>query len=79
MVSKIRKKVYEELSDVSNKECHILGDASSNVGTIDEDLILLAYRFAPIKELRKLIVRGKQIIDEKEIDNVDDNEFEGYR
>ena len=66
MISKVRKKVYGELSDVASKECNILGDASSNVGTIDEDLILLAYRYAPIKELKKLIVKGKQIIEEKD-------------
>jgi|TARA_R100000084_G_C4585048_1_gene115625 hypothetical protein len=71
MTSKVRKKVYEELMDVASKECHILGDASINIGTIDEDLILLAYRYAPIKELKKLIVRGKQIIEEEEKDNGD--------
>jgi len=66
MISEVRKKVFEKLDDVASKECHILGDASSNVGTIHEDLIMLAYRYAPIKELKKLIVKGKQIIEEKD-------------
>ena len=70
MTSEVRKKVYEELMDVASKECNILGDASSNVGTIHEDLILLAYRHVPIKELKKLIVKGKQIIEKNDSDEV---------
>jgi hypothetical protein len=66
MISKIRKKVFEELNDVANEECNLLADASTNVGTIHEELIMLAYKYAPLKELRKLIVEGKQIIKENE-------------
>ena len=78
MVSNIRKKVSDELFSVAQEECTSLGEVAMNMGTVHEDLIRLAYRYAPIKELRKLIVKGKESIKEN-YDNVDDKEFEGYR
>ena len=77
MESNIRKKVSDELSSVARKECVSLGDAVMDMGTVHESLIDLAYRYAPIKELRKLIVEGKESIKEN-YDNEDDNEFEGH-
>ena len=78
MISNIRKKVSDELFSVAQEECTSLGDVAMNMGTVHEDLIRLAYRYAPIKELRRLIVEGKEQIEEN-YDNEDDNEFEGYR
>tara|TARA_R110002020_G_scaffold131917_5_gene294813 strand:+ start:1729 stop:1935 length:207 start_codon:yes stop_codon:yes gene_type:complete len=66
MISKNRAKVYEELNYVANEECNSLGDESFNMGTIHQDLINLAFRYAPIKELRKLIKEGIEIIKENE-------------
>tara|TARA_R100001086_G_scaffold165379_1_gene89481 strand:- start:7 stop:213 length:207 start_codon:yes stop_codon:yes gene_type:complete len=63
MISKDRAKVFEELNDVADKECNLLADASINVGTIHEELIMLAYRYAPLKELRKLIKIGNKEIE----------------
>nr|BAR16185.1 hypothetical protein [uncultured Mediterranean phage uvMED] len=60
MISKDRSKVYEELNYVASEECNSLGDESLNMGTIHQDLILLAYMYAPIKELRSLIKEGKK-------------------
>lgn len=77
MVSNIRKKVFDELGSVASEECSSLGDAVMDMGTVHESLIHLAYRYAPIKELKKLIVEGKKSIKEN-YDNVDDKEFEGY-
>ncbi len=77
MISNIRKKVSDELFSVAQEECTSLGDVAMNMGTVHEDLIRLAYRYAPIKELRKLIVEGKESIKENN-ENVDHEEFEGY-
>ena len=66
MISKDRAKVFEELHNVADRECNLLSDDSTNVGTIHEELIMLAYKYAPLKELRKLIVKGKQMVNELE-------------
>tara|TARA_A100000172_G_C2945319_1_gene77127 strand:+ start:124 stop:333 length:210 start_codon:yes stop_codon:yes gene_type:complete len=66
MLSKIRKKITLDLCTVASEECNSLEDESLNMGTIHQDLIVLAYRYAPLKELRKLIVEGKQMIKENE-------------
>jgi len=66
MISKNRAKVFEELHNVADRECNLLADDSTNVGTIHEELIMLAYKYAPLKELRKLIVKGKQMVNELE-------------
>ena len=66
MISKIRKKVYVELTNVADNECFSLCDDIKDMGTIHEDLINLAYRYAPIKELKKLIVDGKQMIKDRD-------------
>jgi len=66
MISKNRAKVFEVLHYVADKECNLLADDSTNVGTIHEELIMLAYKYAPLKELRKLIVKGKQMVNELE-------------
>tara|TARA_R100001591_G_C4273294_1_gene163053 strand:- start:421 stop:633 length:213 start_codon:yes stop_codon:yes gene_type:complete len=66
MISKDRAKVFEELHNVADRECNLLADDSTNVGTIHEELIMLAYKYAPLKELRKLIVKGKQMVNELE-------------
>jgi len=62
MISKVREKVFVELNNVADNECSSCGDEIKDMGTIHEDLINLAYRYAPIKELKKLIVDGKQMI-----------------
>lgn len=66
MISKMRKKVFDELFLVAEEECTTIGDSSLNMGTVHQDLIRLAYRYTPLKELRKLIVEGKQMIKENE-------------
>ena len=58
MISKDRAKVYEELYYVASEECILLADNASNVGTVHEEFIMLAYKYAPLKELRKLIKQG---------------------
>tara|TARA_Y100001937_G_C6855358_1_gene213936 strand:- start:223 stop:459 length:237 start_codon:yes stop_codon:yes gene_type:complete len=78
MFSKIRKKVTDDLVSVASEECISCGEAVMDMGTVHESLINLAYRYAPIKELRRLIVEGKEQIEEN-YDNEDDNEFEGCR
>ena len=62
MKSKIRKKICDQLKVISTEECSILEDACYDMGTIHEDLIRLAYRYAPLKELKKLIEEGTKEI-----------------
>ena len=60
MISKVREKVFQELNYVADEECNSLGDEIKDMGTIHEDLIRLAFRYAPLKELLKLIEEGKE-------------------
>ena len=69
MISKDRAKVYEELNYVASQECILLADNASCVGTVHEELIMLAYKYAPLKELRKLIRQGI-----KEVNRMTDEE-----
>ena len=72
MISKIRKKVRSELGEVASMECN-RSEVTYDMGEIHEDIIYLAYRYVPLKELRKLIVKGKQRIKElKEIEEEED-------
>ena len=61
MKSDIRNKVKDELINVATKECG-LSETTFDMGEIHDDLIDLAYQYVPLKELRKLIVKGKQMI-----------------
>ena len=71
MINKNRKKVFKELDYVASEECILLADNTSNVGTIHEELIMLAYKYAPLKELRKLIKEGlKEVNRLEEIDRL---------
>ena len=58
MMSKPRRKVYKQLMNVASEECNLLADAAINVGTTDEILIHLAYKYAPLKELRRVLKEG---------------------
>ena len=60
MISKDRSKAYKELNYVASEECNSLGYESLNMGTIHQDLILLAYIHAPLKDLKYLIKKGKK-------------------
>ena len=71
MKSKIRKKVKDELIDVAGQECR-KNEAGYDMGEIHDDIINLAYQYVPLKELRKLIVKGKQMI--KELDEIEEEE-----
>ncbi len=71
MINKNREKVFEELNYVASEECILLADNAINVGTIHEELIMLAYKYAPLKELRKLIKEGlKEVNRLEEIDRL---------
>ena len=63
MMTKPRRKVYKQLMDVTSEECNLLADAAINVGTTDERLIILAYKYAPLKELRKVLKEGIEEIE----------------
>ena len=71
MKSKIRKKVRDELINVATKECG-LSETKFDMGEIHDDIIELAYKYVPLKELRKLIVKGKQMI--KELEEIEEEE-----
>ncbi len=71
MKSKIRNKVRINLIDVATKECG-LSETTFDMGEIHDDLIELAYQYVPLKELRKLIVKGEQRI--KELEEIEEEE-----
>jgi hypothetical protein len=73
MKSKIRKKVKDELISVANKECGLI-ETTFDMGEIHDEIINLAYQYVPLKELRKLIVKGKQMI--KELEEIEKEEEE---
>tara|TARA_R100001079_G_C4330785_1_gene102980 strand:- start:39 stop:245 length:207 start_codon:yes stop_codon:yes gene_type:complete len=58
MMTKPRRKIYKQLMDVASEECNLLADAAINIGTTDERLIILAYKYVPLKELRRVLKEG---------------------
>ncbi len=80
MKSKIRKKVRDELINVATKECG-LSETKFDMGEIHDDIIELAYKYVPLKELRKLITKGKEMVAtleemEKEEEEIRKEEYE---
>tara|TARA_R100000329_G_scaffold139128_1_gene120898 strand:+ start:30 stop:317 length:288 start_codon:yes stop_codon:yes gene_type:complete len=71
MISKVREKVRSELGSVADMECN-RSEVTYDMGEIHEDIISLAFRYVPLKELRKLIVKGKQKI--KELEELEEEE-----
>ena len=71
MKSDIRNKVRINLIDVATKECG-LSETTFDMGEIHDDIIDLAYQYVPLKELKKLIVKGKQRI--KELEEIEEEE-----